>query len=202
MNLAEIMIESTLAAQKVDQTLALLERIQELIPFELNYSSQIWDRLSSGISNGVSLHQMTLKLSPHASHHQLHGSPPPRVCKGSDRTRAGNIARNIYCHAFSDRMDDWQSWHASLEPDFRSELDEFWYDNSGWAIGLPTTRTRRDVPLDQRLAIMKNILSQREIVGSRGALHDKPLQRLRKSGYFSAAEFIQIKDELAEVIPD
>jgi hypothetical protein len=126
---------------------------------------------------------------------------PPGHFYRHERTRAGNYARNIFCHALLDRMDEWQAWRQSLDPELRENLDQMWTPQSGWAIGLTTNRTPNDAPVEHRLAMMKRILSLPEIVGKSGTLYNDAFPRMKKARTFSIEEFLEIGSELAAVIP-
>lgn len=213
LNLAELMIHSVLAAGKFDQALEILEEIDDQSQSGVGQYKEVWSKFSSGVSSGVSTHQdkpeMLAAMLPITNYVAgIRGGPNhyevglPTGWRLGDRVRAGNYARNIFCHALLDRMDEWKAWRATLEPGVPEEHDEFWYSHSGWAIGLAVTRTPKDASLEHRLALMKRILSQEEIVGPRGVLHDQSIEQLLEKGFFSTAELIKVGAELVANIPD
>ena len=201
-NFATVLIHTILAAEKFDLALETLRNIEQQSKAHPRPYRNIWHSFSQGISDAVSTH----RDNPEALAAMLPltnyiATLPPEYGL-SIRDRAGNYARNIFCHALLDRMDAWKEWRNSLEPSVQKELDELWYSHNSWIIGLANTRTPQNTSLEHRLALMKRILSQKEIVGTRGTLYKKSIQQLQKTGFFSTADLRQIGAELVKEIPD
>lgn len=213
LNHAELMIHSVLAAGEFDQALEILEGIDDHSQSGVGQYKEVWSKFSSGVSSGVITHQdkpeMLAAMLPIMNYMAgIRGGPNhyaaglPLGWELSARDRAGNYARNIFCHALLDRMDEWKGWRASLQPGFQKKHDEFWYSHSGWVIDLAVAGTPKDASLEHRLALMKRILSQKEIVGPLGVLHDQSIQKLQEKEFFSSAELLTVGPELVENIPD
>ena len=201
-NRTTTMIHSLITAEKFDQALEVLANVALQSQSDPWRYREVWSRLSQGVSSGVSTHQENSEILAQMLPLTNFMAALPAERQLSDNTRAGNYARNIFCHALLDRMDDWKQWRAGLEPDVQKEADEFWHSHSGRGIGLPVHRTPKHSPLKHRLGLMKRILSQKEVIGTHGFLYEKAIQELHKKQFFSTAEFLEIGAGLVEDIPD
>ncbi len=200
--LAEEMMCCVLRAGKFERASDILQQISAKSKSGGKQYAPVWEALAKGITSAAYTHRndpvMLARMLPITRF--IAALPPDHGL--SDRDRAENYTRNIFCHAQLDRMDDWLTWRNSLDPVFRKNLDAIWYPRSGWIIGMTAARTAKDTPLEKRLAVMKRILSHPEIVGPSGEIHDDAIGHLRRRAYFSPPELLAIGTELAEVIPD
>ncbi len=197
-----VMMKGVLAGGEFEAGLSMLQKVEKQAQTGQQGYDLVLRELSKAILSSVTYHQddpeALVKMLPITS--QI--AALSATSGLGESARAGNYARNIFCHALLDKMGEWKQWRMSLTPELRSELDEFWYDVSGWAIGLTKTRIGKKASLQQRFEVMKRILHQREIVGPRGPLHDKAMRHLHRGQFFSVKELKQIGQELVAGIPD
>ncbi|MGJ8724479.1 MAG: hypothetical protein ACSHYB_07975 [Roseibacillus sp.] len=198
--LAEEMIHCVLSAGEVEKAMEVLKVMEEKSRGGGKNYKTVWEAMSKGISSAVSTHQnhpeLLEKMLP-ATRFMAASSAEWGL---SDRDRVGDYARNIFCHAKLNRMGAWREWREGLESELGEELDALWFPKNGRMIWLVESRMRKDVPLAERLAVMKNILSEPQVVGTSGKLHDDAIGMLRKQGCFTAEELLEVEEELVEVM--
>ena len=196
------MIHCVLSAGEIGSAMEVLKTVEEKSrEGNRNYKS-VWKAMSDGVSYAVGTNQsdpeLLEKMLP-ATRFVAASSPDWGL---SDRERQGDYARNIFCHAKVNEMGAWRTWREGLSPETSEGLDSIWFPKNGRMIGLVVSRTSKDAPLEERLVMMKRILSEPRIVGTSGSLYESSIKMLLNQGYFSKEELLKVGEELAAVIAD
>ncbi len=200
--IARAMIKGLVSAGEYDRVLDVLEKVATQRMAKKQHYAQVWEVLSDAVSDGVTLCQNDPEKLANLLEVTRYMAALPAELLPSDGDRAGNYARNIYCHARLDRMDDWLAWRNGLDPEVRKKLDRDWFKKSGRVIALTSSRLRKGAPIGDRIVIMKRILTLPEIVGKSGPLYNNAITNLQNSRLFSPDEFSFHGESIASVVPD
>lgn len=197
-------IKSLLAAERFDDALALLRQVDEITEIKTGNYTTVWGEFTYAVSSCVTFYQdepeKLRQLLPITRF--MAQLPDAFFAKNQKRNRAGNYARNIFCHGLLDRMDEWKKWRLELPEPIRNELDENWYPQSGWMIGLPSSRIKHDRPVQFRVELMKRFLMHPEVIGNNGTLYNSAIDQIVNRGYLTRAELLGHGKPLVDVIAD